>query len=93
MREENGGDGTALIRPLASIPRQRASGDEAGDARSDVSRVYARKAADPEAPGRLSEKTGADFRLQSFHDAFLQEGFPPVKVIRRAMLGDDSPTL
>jgi uncharacterized protein (DUF885 family) len=39
------------------------------------------------------KKTGASFRLQDFHDRFLQQGFPPLKIIRRAMLGDDSPTL
>ncbi|MFL5312518.1 MAG: DUF885 domain-containing protein [Myxococcales bacterium] len=39
------------------------------------------------------KKAGASFRLQDFHDAFLRQGFPPVKLIRRAMLGDDSATL
>src|SRR6266849_595590 len=39
------------------------------------------------------KKTGDAFRLQDFHDAFLRQGFPPVKIIRRAMLGDDSETL
>ena len=39
------------------------------------------------------KKAGASFRLQEFHDSFLRQGFPPVKIIRRAMLGDDSPTL
>jgi len=38
-------------------------------------------------------KAGASFRLQDFHDAFLRQGFPPVKLIRRAMLGDESATL
>ncbi len=38
-------------------------------------------------------KTGDAFRLQDFHDAFLRQGFPPVKIIRRAMLGDGSATL
>ncbi len=38
-------------------------------------------------------KAGASFRLQEFHDAFLRQGFPPVKIIRRALLGDDGPTL
>src|SRR5438874_3733345 len=38
-------------------------------------------------------KAGASFRLQDFHDAFLRQGFPPVKLIRRALLGDDSPAL
>ena len=32
-------------------------------------------------------------KLQSFHDAFLQQGFPPIKVVRRALLGNDSPVL
>jgi hypothetical protein len=36
---------------------------------------------------------GASFRLQEFHDSFLKQGFPPLKIVRRAMLGDDSPVL
>jgi uncharacterized protein (DUF885 family) len=36
---------------------------------------------------------GAAFSLQEFHDAFLRQGFPPVKIVRRALLGDDSPVL
>ena len=39
------------------------------------------------------KKVGASFSLQQFHDEFLKQGFPPVKIVRRAMLGDDSPTL
>jgi hypothetical protein len=38
-------------------------------------------------------KTGHDFSLQEFHDRFLRQGAPPVKVVRKALLGDDSPTL
>ena len=38
-------------------------------------------------------KKGAAFSLQEFHDRFMQEGFPPIKIVRRALLGDDSPTL
>ena len=38
-------------------------------------------------------KAGASFQLQEFHDAFLRQGFPPVKIIRRALLGDDGPAL
>lgn len=38
-------------------------------------------------------KTGADFSLQEFHDRFLRQGAPPVKIVRKALLGDDSPTL
>ncbi len=36
---------------------------------------------------------GAEFSLQEFHDAFLKQGFPPVKIVRHALLGNDSPTL
>jgi uncharacterized protein (DUF885 family) len=36
---------------------------------------------------------GAQFSLQQFHDEFVKQGFPPVKIVRRAMLGNDSPTL
>jgi len=39
------------------------------------------------------KKTGPNFSLEDFHNKFLQQGFPPVKLIRRAMLGDDSPAL
>jgi hypothetical protein len=36
---------------------------------------------------------GANFSLLDFHDQFLAQGFPPIKIIRRAMLGNDSPVL
>jgi len=36
---------------------------------------------------------GDKYTLQSFHDAFLQQGYPPVKIVRRALLGNDSPVL
>jgi uncharacterized protein (DUF885 family) len=41
----------------------------------------------------LRKKQGATFSLQKFHDEFLQQGYPPIKIVRQAMLGDDSPTL
>jgi len=41
----------------------------------------------------LAARQGGAFRLQDFHDAFLQQGFPPLKLVRRALLQDDSPTL
>jgi len=41
----------------------------------------------------LMKKQGAAFSLQEFHDEFLSQGFPPIKIIREALLGDDSPTL
>ena len=41
----------------------------------------------------LEARQGAAFNLQHFHDAFIQQGFAPIKIVRHAMLGDDSPTL
>jgi len=41
----------------------------------------------------LQAREGAAFRLKDFHDAFMQQGFPPIKLVRRALLQDDSPTL
>jgi uncharacterized protein (DUF885 family) len=39
------------------------------------------------------KKLGDKFSLEQFHDDFLKQGFPPVKLIRETMLGDDSPVL
>jgi uncharacterized protein (DUF885 family) len=39
------------------------------------------------------KKLGDKFTLQEFHDHFMEQGGVPLKIIRRAMLGDDSPTL
>ena len=36
---------------------------------------------------------GPNFNLQEFHDEFMKQGAVPVKMIRRAMLGNDSPVL
>jgi uncharacterized protein (DUF885 family) len=41
----------------------------------------------------LKKKEGAAFSLEKFHDDFLKQGFPPVKIVREALLGDNSPTL
>ena len=41
----------------------------------------------------LKKKEGAAFSLEKFHDDFLKQGFPPIKIVREALLGDDSPTL
>ncbi|HEY4741212.1 MAG TPA: DUF885 domain-containing protein, partial [Candidatus Acidoferrales bacterium] len=41
----------------------------------------------------LRKKEGADFSLEKFHDDFMKQGFPPIKIVRQALLGDDSPTL
>jgi len=39
------------------------------------------------------KKMGSRFSLEEFHNNFLKEGFPPVKYIRQALIGDDSPAL
>ena len=39
------------------------------------------------------KQVGEKFNLQEFHDRFLEQGGMPLKIIRRAMLEDDSPTL
>jgi len=41
----------------------------------------------------VKKKQGSAFRLEQFHDDFLRQGFPPIKIVREALLGDDSPTL
>jgi len=41
----------------------------------------------------VRRKQGTDFSLQKFHDEFLKQGFPPIVIVRRAMLGDSSPVL
>jgi uncharacterized protein (DUF885 family) len=41
----------------------------------------------------LKKKQGAAFSLEEFHNNFLRQGFPPVKIVREALMGDDSPTL
>jgi uncharacterized protein (DUF885 family) len=38
-------------------------------------------------------RQGKDFNLEQFHDDFMKQGFAPIKIVRRAMLHDDSPTL
>jgi uncharacterized protein (DUF885 family) len=41
----------------------------------------------------LKKKQGAAFSLEEFHTNFLRQGFPPIKIVREALLGDDSPAL
>jgi uncharacterized protein (DUF885 family) len=41
----------------------------------------------------LKQRLGDKFSLQKFHDDFLRQGFPPVKLVRVEMLHDASPTL
>jgi uncharacterized protein (DUF885 family) len=39
----------------------------------------------------LRKKQGANFSLEEFHNSFLRQGFPPIKIVREALLEDDSP--
>lgn len=39
------------------------------------------------------QKMGSQFSLEEFHNKFMQQGGVPIKLIRHAMLGDNSPTL
>jgi uncharacterized protein (DUF885 family) len=39
------------------------------------------------------KKMGAGFSLEQFHNELLKQGFPPIKLLRQAMLGDNSPVL
>jgi uncharacterized protein (DUF885 family) len=41
----------------------------------------------------LMKKQGAAFNLEDFHNNFMRQGFAPIKIIRKAMLHDDSPVL
>ena len=36
---------------------------------------------------------GARFSLEDFHTSFMKQGYPPIKIVRKALLGNDSPTL
>ena len=36
---------------------------------------------------------GGNYTLQGFHDAFMAQGYPPIRIVRRALLGNDSPVL
>jgi uncharacterized protein (DUF885 family) len=39
------------------------------------------------------QKMGDKFTLEDFHNKLLKQGFPPIKYIRRNMMGDNSPVL
>ena len=39
------------------------------------------------------KQQGSKFTLQEFHDRFMRQGSVPMKIIRKNMLGSDSPTL
>ena len=41
----------------------------------------------------VMKKQGSAFSLEQFHNNFMRQGFPPIKIVRQAMLGDNSPTL
>jgi uncharacterized protein (DUF885 family) len=41
----------------------------------------------------MMKQQGAAFNLEAFHNDFMRQGFAPIKIIRKAMLHDNSPVL
>ena len=41
----------------------------------------------------VQKQQGDSFTLRKFHDDFMRQGFPPIAIVRKAMLGNSSPTL
>ncbi len=41
----------------------------------------------------VRKKQGAAFSLEKFHNEFQRQGTPPIKIVREAMLGDNTPAL
>ncbi len=41
----------------------------------------------------LEAKEGEAFNLKQFHNDFMRQGYPPIKVVRHALMGDNSPVL
>jgi uncharacterized protein (DUF885 family) len=41
----------------------------------------------------VKKKQGAAFSVEQFHNDFMKQGYPAIKIVRRAMLGNDSPVL
>jgi uncharacterized protein (DUF885 family) len=39
------------------------------------------------------QKMGAQFSLQDFHDRFIKAGSPPIRIVRRELMGADGPLL
>jgi uncharacterized protein (DUF885 family) len=39
------------------------------------------------------QKMGASYTLEQFHDEFMKQGMAPIPIVRRVMLGNDSPAL
>ncbi|MGH9722525.1 MAG: DUF885 domain-containing protein, partial [Bryobacteraceae bacterium] len=40
--------------------------------------------------GDYEKRAGRSFRLRDFHDAIMKQGFPPIAIVRKALLGDAS---
>jgi len=68
---------------------------EARRGTSDPTYLYytSGEAADSEAAQDYQKLRGAEFSLQEFHDRFMRQGSVPMRIIRKSMLGSDSPTL
>ncbi|MCC7461963.1 MAG: DUF885 family protein [Gammaproteobacteria bacterium] len=76
------------IRTLRAFERRTAAiapADLSGHARGKLQLLKLRT--------DLQARQGAAFSLHGFHDEFMRQGFPPLAIVRRGLLGDDSPTL
>lgn len=41
----------------------------------------------------VEQKLGKDFNLMKFHNDFMRQGYPPIRIVREAMLGDKQEAL
>ena len=39
------------------------------------------------------KKKGSAFRLEEFHNEFLKQGFPPIRIVRRNLMGSEGSAL
>ncbi len=95
LRHLDHGPGRRLLRQGGlPVPRHRPHGNQARHLRRHLPLLHPRQAADHEAARRPPAPSRAPaFSLEQFHNDFLQQGPAPIKIIRKAMLHDDTPTL
>jgi hypothetical protein len=68
-------------------------GDQTRHRRPHLPLLHPGQAGDHEAARGHEDQTGRGLQPAKFHDDFMRQGFAPIKVIRKAMLGNDSPVL
>ena len=94
-RQDDLGAGGRVLRE-GRLPGA-ADGGEGGQARHlrpHVSGIHARQAGDPEVTRGLQEDEGRrNTRCRNFTMPSCSRAFPPIKIVRKALLGNDSPVL